>query len=113
MAWKETHVMDARLESVADRPRASGVGDDEITDFSHAADTILLDHRILTKLNDSGHVKAGFFRLGTNAADGNDCLIDDKATGNLWYDRDGTGGQAKVLVAPLVHAAGTSPPTMS
>ncbi len=82
---------------------ALGNGDDQITDFSHAADTIMLDHRIFKKLNDSGLVKSKFFHVGAEAADGNDFLIYDKTIGSLFYDRDGKGGHSQVLFATLTN----------
>lgn len=83
---------------------ALGDGDDQITDFSHKSDTILLDHDIFRKLNDEGQVKAAFFRVGAEAVDGNDFLIYDDATGNLYYDKDGSGDAfAQVLFGNLTN----------
>ncbi|HYI63589.1 MAG TPA: hypothetical protein VEW71_01750 [Allosphingosinicella sp.] len=35
------------------------------------------------------------------AADADDCIIYDPATGNLFYDRDGTGDEVQILFAIL------------
>jgi hypothetical protein len=51
-------------------------------------------------------LSAAAFRLGTAAGDANDRIIYDKATGNIYYDADGSGGGAKVLFAQVT--AGTT-----
>ena len=52
---------------------------------------------------------AGNFRAaaGGNAADTDDYILYDTATGNLFYDADGSGGGAKVLFATLIGLSGT------
>lgn len=43
---------------------------------------------------------------GTSAQDAGDRILYDSATGQIWYDSDGTGAAAKILFATL--AIGTS-----
>jgi Ca2+-binding RTX toxin-like protein len=78
---------------------------DKVVDFKLKEDTIWLDNAVFTKLGTSGtaaHPAAlnkAFLALGTKAKDANDYLIYDKGTGNLFYDADGSGHGAPVLVA--------------
>jgi Ca2+-binding RTX toxin-like protein len=51
-------------------------------------------------------LSAAAFRLGAAAADADDRIIYDSATGRIYYDADGSGGGAKVLFAQV--AAGTT-----
>ena len=44
--------------------------------------------------------------VGTAAADAGDRIIYDAATGNLYYDSDGTGAVAQVLFATLDNMPG-------
>jgi Ca2+-binding RTX toxin-like protein len=76
---------------------------DRITDFSHADDTIILRKAVMPALGAAGTLSAAFFYNGPHAHDGNDHIIYDRATGNLYYDSDGTGAHAQVLLATLVN----------
>ena len=77
---------------------------DVIADFN-AGDRIRLDSSVFTQIG-LGTVGSGAFVAGTAALDANDRLIYDSATGHLFYDADGTGAGAQVLVATLEnHAA--------
>lgn len=73
---------------------------DRITDFSAVDDRILLENAVFTRLA-AGGLAASQFVLGTQAQDANDRIIYQRATGTLWYDRDGTGAAAKVAFADL------------
>ncbi len=73
---------------------------DRITDFSAVDDRILLENAVFTRLA-AGGLAASQFVLGTQAQDANDRIIYQRATCTLWYDRDGTGGAAKVAFADL------------
>ena len=73
---------------------------DRITDFSAVDDRILLENAVFTRLA-AGGLAASLFVLGTQAQDANDRIIYQRATGTLWYDRDGTGAAAKVAFADL------------
>jgi Ca2+-binding RTX toxin-like protein len=82
---------------------------DQITDFSVADDTIRLDHRTFTALTSTGVLSATAFVLGAAAADSDDRIIYDNASGGLYYDADGVGGSGQVQLATLVsHPSGIS-----
>jgi serralysin len=73
---------------------------DRIEDFVAAqGDRIILDDDVFRTLGRD--VEAAEFRLGTAAADATDRLVYDRASGRLWYDRDGNGAANKVLIATL------------
>jgi serralysin len=74
---------------------------DTITDYNVAADTIHLENAIFTSLGAAGTLSAQFFRIGTAAADSNDYIIYNQATGVLSYDADGSGVAAAVQFATL------------
>ena len=44
---------------------------------------------------------------GGNATDANDYVLYDSSTGNLYYDADGNGAGARVLIANLTVTGGT------
>jgi Ca2+-binding RTX toxin-like protein len=73
---------------------------DEITDFVHGVDEIQLDRDIFANLG-LGTPGADRFHIGAAAADAQDRLIYDDATGALYYDPDGTGAQAQTQFATL------------
>lgn len=79
---------------------------DTIADFSAASDTIFLDRDIFTGFAANGTLDAAAFRAGTAAADADDRILYDAATGEIRYDPDGAGGAAAVLFATV--AAGTA-----
>jgi Ca2+-binding RTX toxin-like protein len=74
---------------------------DTVDDFTHGVDRLWLDNSVFKALGAAGGLKAAFFHLGTAAHDANDHVIYDKATGALYYDRDGTGAHAQVEFAVL------------
>jgi len=76
---------------------------DEILDFAVADDTIYLDRSVFAV--NSGALKADAFTGGTAAADSNDRIVYDSASGDIWYDADGSGAGAAVLFATVT--AGT------
>ncbi|WP_232628224.1 FG-GAP-like repeat-containing protein [Methylobacterium sp. Leaf118] len=80
---------------------------DQITDFSHAADTLHLSRSAFSGLS-AGTLSAEAFKvIGAGAIDANDRVLYDKATGALSYDADGSGTGAAVQFAIL-----TSRPTI-
>jgi Ca2+-binding RTX toxin-like protein len=81
------------------RPSSGGV--DVIVDFSHRTDKIAFDNADFTKVGPNGSLNSAAFYSGTKAHDASDRIIYDKASGNLYYDADGTGHTLKVLVAIL------------
>jgi Ca2+-binding RTX toxin-like protein len=72
---------------------------DTIQDFA-AGDKIGLASDVFGSVT-SGGIQAGEFVIGTAAADADDRLIYDQATGKLWYDADGSGAGAAVQFAQL------------
>lgn len=76
---------------------------DTITDFSHAQhDKIQLENAVFTALGaGTGSLAAAKFFVGASAHDADDRIIYNSATGQLYYDSDGNGAHAKVLIATL------------
>lgn len=83
----------------------NAVHSDIITDFVSGTDKIVLDHDIFLGLA-VGPLPLARIAFGTAAADGNDRVIYDQASGDLFYDKDGTGAFSQVLLANL--GAGTA-----
>ncbi|HTV69580.1 MAG TPA: Ig-like domain-containing protein [Rhizobiaceae bacterium] len=75
---------------------------DVITDFNKLGnDTIRLENAVFKKLTKIGTLSKDMFVVGTKAADANDHIIYNKASGALLYDADGSGGIAAVQFASL------------
>ena len=74
-----------------------------IVDFIHDDDTIVLDDAVFAGLA-LGALTAGAFRTGAAAADADDRIIYNGATGQLFFDPDGVGGAAQVQFATLTGA---------
>ena len=74
---------------------------DQIADFLSGTDRIALDDAIFSGIGTPGSFSANAFVVGTAAADADDRIIYDSATGQLYYDADGAGGNAAVLFATL------------
>jgi Ca2+-binding RTX toxin-like protein len=74
---------------------------DVITDFNVADDTILLENAVFGTLTAGAPLGAGQFVIGAAAQDANDRIIYNNATGDLFYDSDGTGAGAAVQFAEL------------
>ena len=86
---------------------ALGAGNvDTIQAYSVADDTIMLDRTIFTGIGANGSLAASAFVNGLEAADADDRIIYDSASGKIFYDADGTGAGAAVLFAQLT--AGTA-----
>jgi len=73
---------------------------DRILDMQVGVDDILLENAVFAALA-PGALPASAFRTGTAAADADDRIIYDPATGALFYDADGTGGGAAIRFATL------------
>ena len=95
---------------------------DTIVDFVAGTDTIRLSKAAFGKLDVGSALAASAFVTGTAATSATSRIIYDAATGDLFYDADGTGAIAKVKVAeltskPALTAAGISvallPPTLT
>ena len=74
---------------------------DDITDFEVGIDQIVLENSIFTKLAAIGTLSADFFHVGAGAADLNDFIIYDDATGALYYDSNGSASGQQVQFAHL------------
>lgn len=78
---------------------------DRIVDFRSVDDVFWLDNAAFTKIGSNGKLRADAFHLGKRAADREDRIVYDKATGNLFYDADGTGASAQIKIAILTNKA--------
>jgi Ca2+-binding RTX toxin-like protein len=89
-AGKDKFVFDTALS-------ASNV--DTIKDFEHNVDKIVLDADIFAAIGSS--LSSGEFRKNDtgHAQDSTDKLIYETDTGKLYYDADGNGSGARVIVA--------------
>jgi len=83
---------------------------DHISDFTVGEDNIKLDHAIFTALGGPGALTAGYFYAGPAAHDGDDRIIYDPGSGDLFYDTNGSaaGGSTEfaVLAKNLALTAG-------
>ena len=74
---------------------------DVIRGFDPVGDTISLASSVFAGLN-AGTLTVGAFHVGAAAADADDRIIYDRATGSLFFDQDGSGSQfAAVKFATL------------
>jgi Ca2+-binding RTX toxin-like protein len=83
---------------------------DVITDFANAVgnnDTVQLNDAVFAKLGAGGTrpLNPAFFHAGPAAADANDHIIYNKATGALFYDTNGNAAGGVILVATLTNHA--------
>jgi hypothetical protein len=75
---------------------------DVVTDFSRIeGDKLAFSKAIFNGLGAVGALEAAAFQTGTVALDATDRVIYDAATGNLYYDPDGSGRRAQVFVATI------------
>lgn len=80
---------------------------DRIQSFQVGVDRLQLDDAIFTAL--VGGLAPGAFRYGATAADADDYIMYEQATGSLYYDADGNGSGTKLKFAiiddkPLISA---------
>lgn len=73
---------------------------DAIVGFNVADDTFLLNSAIFTGLS-AGALDVGAFVIGAAAADADDRIIYNSATGQLYFDADGSAGGSAILFATL------------
>ena len=79
---------------------------DTIADFNPGYDQIWLSRSAFGGIGGEGTLKASAFHVGSGAADANDRIVYDKATGDLIYDANGNaaGGATRFAVlAPGLH----------
>ena len=74
---------------------------DKITDWSAKDDTIQLENAVFRKLKKTGVLQKAHFAIGAEAKDANDFIGYDKATGNLWYDANGSKSGGQVVFAHI------------
>ena len=86
--------------------RSSSTNVDRITDFSATDDRFLLDDAVFAGIGPVGQISAANFRLGSKAGDASDRVIYNAATGQLFFDADGSGAAAATLFATVT--AGTT-----
>ncbi len=74
---------------------------DRVLGFRAVDDSFLLDDGVFKGIGTPGKLAAGRFRAGTDAADADDRIVYDQASGTLYFDADGNGAAPKVLFAVL------------
>ncbi len=74
---------------------------DVITDYNVVNDTVQLENSVFTALTVTGTLPAGQFRIGMQAADANDHIIYNSATGALIYDPNGNGAGGATQIATI------------
>jgi Ca2+-binding RTX toxin-like protein len=82
----------------------AGIAGDTITDFLTGVDKLQFDNALFTAIGADGALAGTAFGSGagvTTGQDATDRLIYDTTAGNLYYDVDGNGGIASVLMASL------------
>jgi len=77
---------------------------DKITDFNVPNDTIQLENGVFKALTTTGVLAVNQFKVGSKAADANDFVIYNKATGVLLYDADGNGANAAAVQVAILSA---------
>jgi Ca2+-binding RTX toxin-like protein len=88
---------------VFDRNASTSGNSDQIIDFSSGQDNFELSSGKFSSLA-SGFTAANLF-FGEKAHDSNDFIIYNQATGDLFYDRDGSGSRSAQLIANLQNKA--------
>ncbi|MEA3015100.1 MAG: hypothetical protein QOD42_3645 [Sphingomonadales bacterium] len=75
---------------------------DTVGDFLAGTDKIGLDDAVFAGIGTPGAFNANAFVVGAAAADGDDRIVYNQATGQLFYDSDGNGAGGAILFATLV-----------
>jgi hypothetical protein len=75
------------------------------TDFVSGVDVLELDNALFTILTTEGNLALDAFVNGTKAASESQVLVYDQAKGNLYYDADGSGPGAAVLIGVFTNQA--------
>lgn len=79
---------------------------DTITDFETNVDSLVLPYQYYTALDHGVNPQAlskSQFYAGAQATTADQHVIYDRSTGSLYYDHDGAGGEAQVLIAMLTN----------
>jgi Ca2+-binding RTX toxin-like protein len=74
---------------------------DTIANFKGGVDSIGLSLSGFAVDATEGLLESGQFVLGTAASDGDDYLLYNSSTGELFFDSDGVGSAAPILLATL------------
>jgi Ca2+-binding RTX toxin-like protein len=74
---------------------------DLIKDWNYKDDTIQLENKIFKALKKEGKLNKSFFIIGSGAKDANDFVGYNKATGELWYDANGSKAGGQVVFANI------------
>jgi Ca2+-binding RTX toxin-like protein len=82
-------------------PWDEGPGVDVITDFNVEDDSFGLYGLVFTGFGRNGIIDEAAFHSGTAAHDADDRIIYDSATGNVYFDPDGTGDADAILFATV------------
>lgn len=72
-----------------------------IRGFQTGSDKLVLDHTAFDKLGAVGALSATAFEVGTKATSASTRLVYDQAKGDLYYDDDGNGAHAPILLAHI------------
>ena len=76
-----------------------------LADFSVADDTVWLDNAVMKAIGKNGKLAKDAFFAGKKAHDAEDRIVYDLASGNLFYDADGSGKIAAIKLAVLANKA--------
>jgi Ca2+-binding RTX toxin-like protein len=96
----DTIFLRAGADAVRFTTALGGGNVDAVTGFVSGVDKIQLDDAIFTGLT-PGALPAGVLVVGALPADGNDLLLYNQVSGQLFFDADGNGAAAAVLFATL------------
>jgi len=93
------------------RPAADNI--DAVKDFQLGIDRLVLDDDLFTRLGTgttAGRaLQAAHYRVSASAADANDFILYNPRTDKLFYDDDGNGPHAPVLIASISMSGNTAP----
>ena len=79
---------------------------DRIVSFNAAEDKILIDHSIFSAFGRLGAIDVGALATGPIATETDDRITFNRATGDLFYDADGSGRVAPVQFATIASLTG-------
>jgi Ca2+-binding RTX toxin-like protein len=78
---------------------------DRLSDFASGSDKVVLDASVMSALGAGGNFVAGDARFWSSSSgtahDADDRVIYETDTRQIWYDADGNGSGARVLIATL------------
>jgi Ca2+-binding RTX toxin-like protein len=78
---------------------------DRIVDFFAKDDVLYVDNTVFKAVGRNGKLAGDAFHLGKKAADAEDRIVYDKASGTLFYDADGIGKIAAIKIAVFANHA--------